>query len=239
MIPHEHGGWAMVSVPFLLGMMAGVPHWMHLLLFLAWLFLYLASYPFLQALKRATNRRGWIMWGVGYGSIAIICLIAPLFSKPELLLFGPLLLALLLINIGHAIRRTERAIINDLCAILLFSLGGAAAYLLGGGGWDYTMAVVVGFSFLHFASSAFFVKTVFRERNNKRWALYARIYHIVLLVIPWTMGYPLMIFSYVYSVVRAYLLVGKQIRPWKVGIIEIVSTVQFLLLAVYFIRIAY
>ncbi len=37
-IPHEHGGWAMVSVPFLLGMLSGAPNGLHAVLFLAWLF---------------------------------------------------------------------------------------------------------------------------------------------------------------------------------------------------------
>lgn len=45
-IPHEHGGWAMVSVPFLTGMMVATPQWIHLTLFTGWLLLYLASYPF-------------------------------------------------------------------------------------------------------------------------------------------------------------------------------------------------
>lgn len=229
----------MVSVPFLFGMMIGKPQWMHLLLFLAWLFLYLASYPFLQSLKRTANRGHWIKWGLLYGIIAILCLLPPLLSNSALLYFAPLLIALLLVNIWHSIRKSERALVNDLSAIFIFSLGGAAAYLLGGGGWDRMMAIVVLFSFLHFTSSAFFVKTVFRERNNKRWALYARIYHILLLIIPWIVGYPLIILSYLYPASRAFIFVGKSLRPWKVGVIEIVGTVQFLLISVYLIRLAY
>lgn len=213
-IPHEHGGWAMVSVPFLFGMMAGTPGRMHLLLFLAWLFLYLSSYPFLQSVKRTANR--------GY--------------KPSLLYFGLPLIALLLINIWHAKRKSERAMANDVCAILIFSIGGAAAYLLGGGGWDKTMAAVVLFSFLHFTGSAFFVKTVFRERTNKRWISYAYVYHGVLLVIPWSFGYPLLTLPYMFSAARTFAFAGKSLRPWKAGIIEIVGAVQFLLLSAYFIQ---
>ncbi|MFC5407515.1 YwiC-like family protein [Cohnella soli] len=33
-IPHEQGDWAMVSVPILLGMLAGIPRWAHVPLFL-------------------------------------------------------------------------------------------------------------------------------------------------------------------------------------------------------------
>lgn len=234
-IPHEHGGWAMVSVPFLFGMMAGRPQWMHLLLFLAWLFLYLSSYPFLQSVKRTSNRGYWVKWGVGYSLAALVCLILPLMNKPSLFYFGLPLLVLLVVNLWHAKHKSERAMVNDLCAILIFSIGGAAAYLFGGGVWDKTMAAVVLFSFLHFTGSAFFVKTVFRERTNKRWITYARVYHGLLLIVPWAVGYPWLIIPYIFSTVRTFAFAGKSLRPWKVGIIEIVGALQFLLLSVYLV----
>lgn len=235
-IPHEHGGWAMVSVPFLFGMFAGNPQWMHISLFFAWLFLYLSSYPLLLSVKRKTNRGHWIKWGILYGLIAFVCVIPSLISTPSLLYFGPLLVMLLFVNIGYAKRKKERALLNDLCAILIFSIGGAAAYLLGEGGWNSTMAAVVLFSFLHFTGSVFFVKTVFRERENKRWVVYAKIYHGLLLFMPWMVGYPWMTISYIYSTARTFAFAGKSMRPWKVGIIEIVGVVLFLLLSTYFIH---
>jgi hypothetical protein len=235
-IPHEHGGWAMVSVPFLLGMMAGTPQWIHLPLFFAWLFFYLASYPLLQSMKRSAQRGRLMIWGMLYGGIAFFCLIPSLFNKPSLLYFGPLLLLLLTINIWYATRKSERAILNDLCAILVFSVGGAAAYLSGGGDWDETMALVIAFSFLHFAGSAFFVKSLFRERNNKRWIAYARAYHVGLLAAPWAIGFPLMTVAYVLSAVRAFVFAGKTMRPMKAGMIEIASTLQFVLISIYLFR---
>lgn len=235
-LPHEHGGWAMVSVPFLFGMMAGTPQWIHIPLFLAWLFLYLSSYPFLQAVKRAANRGYWTRWGVSYSLVAIVCLIPPLLDTPSLFYFGAPLLVLLSVNAWHAKRKSERAVVNDLCAILIFSIGGAAAYLLGEGGWDKTMWAVVLFSFMHFTGSVFFVKTVFRERANKRWLAYARIYHVLLLAVPWMVGYPWLIIPYVFSTARTFIFAGKSLRPWKVGIIEIVGALQFLLLSVYLIQ---
>jgi hypothetical protein len=86
-IPHEHGGWAMVSVPFLIGMLAGTPRWGHLPLFFAWLFLYLASYPLLQAVKRTASRRFWFRWGALYGAVALACLAQTLSHEPQLFWF--------------------------------------------------------------------------------------------------------------------------------------------------------
>ncbi|WP_094700077.1 YwiC-like family protein [Brevibacillus laterosporus] len=234
-IPHEHGGWAMVSVPFLFGMLAGKPQWMHILLFLAWLFLYLSSYPFLQYVKRNTRTEHWVKWGLLYGLLAVICLVPPLISNPFLFYFGLPLFILLLVNVWHAKRKSERAIINDLCAILIFSMGGAASYLFAGGEFDLTMSAIVLFSFLHFMGSAFFVKSVFRERENKRWTVYAHVYHGLLLFVPWITGFPWMTIAYIFSTVRAFVYAGKAMRPWKAGIIEIIGAVQFLILSSSFI----
>ncbi|OAB45306.1 YwiC-like family protein [Paenibacillus glacialis] len=231
-IPHEHGGWAMVIVPFTMGMMTGNPQWMHLFLFLAWFFLYMSSYSFLQMMKKNANRHRFMKWGSIYSSIAILSLIPPLVSYPPIFFFGPLLLVFVSVNIWHVKHKIERALINNLCAIIIFSLGGAAAYLLGGGGWDRTMAMIVIYNVIYFMGTVFFVKSVFRERKNKRWIVYAQIYHVLSVLIPMVLGNPWMMIGYVFPLVRSFALAGKQIKPTKVGIIEIVGAIQFLLLAV-------
>lgn len=230
-IPHEHGGWAMVSVPFLFGVMAGKPHWEHLLLFIAWLFLYLASYPFLQALKRKNQRDHLLKWSAIYGVIAIAALVYPIVSTPELFYFGIPFLLLLLVNIWHVKQKSERAIINDLCAILIFSLGGAASYLLGGGDFNQVMLEIVIFNFAYFMGTAFFVKTIFRERGNRRWETAARIYHVLILIIPWLVGHLWMTLPFVFPLVRTFLFAGKQMKPMKAGIMEIVGAVQFIVIS--------
>ncbi|WP_027084646.1 YwiC-like family protein [Cohnella panacarvi] len=235
-IPHEHGGWAMISVPFLLGMFAAEAQGMHLAMFAAWLLLYLSSYPFLQSIKRSANKSYWIKWGSLYGAAALVCLIPPLIDTPLLFYFGIPLCLLLLVNVWHTKHKAERALVNDMCAILIFSFGGAAAYLLGGGGWDRTMAAIVLLSFLYFMGSAFFVKSVFRERMNKRWTTYARAYHLIVLAVPWAIGLPWLTLPFVFSAVRAFVYGGKAMRPMKVGIIEIVGSVQFLALSALLIE---
>lgn len=238
-IPHEHGGWAMVSVPFLFGMMAGHPQWMHLLLFLAWLFLYMASYPFLQAFKKRANQQHYIKWGMVYSLLALICVAFPLYRTPELLYFSIPFVGLLLVNIWHVKRKSERKMINDLSAILIFSLGGAAAYLIGGQYWDRTMVLVVLFNFLYFTGTVFFVKSVFRKRGDISWTVAARIYHGLLLIVPWVVGLPWLTLAYLLATLRAFRYAGKQMRPMKVGITEIVSSVFFLLVSMIVIQLTF
>ncbi|WP_343224441.1 YwiC-like family protein [Paenibacillus sp. ACRRX] len=230
-IPHEHGGWAMISVPFLFGMMAGTPQWGHLLLFIAWLFFYLASYASLQALKRSKQRDHLLKWSANYGIIALAALAYPLFQKPSLCYFGIPFVLLLIVNIWHVKHKSERAIVNDLCAILIFSLGGAVAYLFGSGGWDKTMLMVTLINFLYFMGTAFFVKTIFRERGNKQWEATARTYHVLILFVSWACGYPWMTLPFVIPLIRTFLLAGKQMRPMKAGIFEIMGAVQFIVIS--------
>ncbi|MFB4322838.1 YwiC-like family protein [Priestia sp. BR_2] len=188
-IPREHGGWAMVSVPYFIGMVAAKPALLHLPLFLAWLFLYMASYPFLQSLKTPAKRKTWISWGTVYALVAAVFLVPVLVLKPSMLWFAPVLLVLIMVNVWHVLRKAERALLNDICAILLFCTGGAAAYMLGGGGFDQLLAAVVALNFLYFTGTVFFVKSVFRERKNRRWTAYAIMYHSVMLILPIFLGH--------------------------------------------------
>lgn len=230
-IPHEHGGWGMISIPYLFGVLAGTPRLSHILLFIAWLFFYLASYPMLQALKRKKQRAYLLKFTVIYGVIAILAMIYPLIVKPDLFYFGIPLILLLSVNIWHVKHKSERAIFNDFCAILIFSLGGAASYLLGGGGWNLEMLTIVIYNFIYFMGTAFFVKTIFRERGKAVWKNTALIYHVLILLVPWILGQPWMILPFLYPLIRTFLFSGKSMRPMKAGIIEIIGTLQFIIIS--------
>lgn len=230
-IPREHGGWAMVSMPFIIAMMASQPVLLHLPLFLAWLFLYLSSYPLLQALKKTSKRNTWLAWGAGYAAVAVLCLIPVLLKEPWLFWFAPVLMLLITVNIWHVRRKSERALLNDICAIMLFCTGGAAAFMLGGGTWGRELIEVLLFNFLYFMGTVFFVKSVFRERKNKRWIVYAIVYHAIALAVPLVMLHPWMCLPFLYPLVKTLIYAGKQMKPMKVGIMEIIGSVQFLILS--------
>ncbi len=56
-IPKQHGAWAMLVIPFLLSVILGKPTMYHIPLFLAWFFIYLATYPFLIYIKQKKKKR--------------------------------------------------------------------------------------------------------------------------------------------------------------------------------------
>lgn len=55
-IPKQHGAWAMLVIPFLLSVILGKPTIYHIPLFIAWFFIYLATYPFLMYIKQNEKR---------------------------------------------------------------------------------------------------------------------------------------------------------------------------------------
>ena len=55
-IPKQHGAWAMLVIPFLLSVILGKPTMYHTPLFLAWFFIYLATYPFLMYIKQKRKK---------------------------------------------------------------------------------------------------------------------------------------------------------------------------------------
>ncbi|MEK4119087.1 YwiC-like family protein [Paenibacillus sp. FSL W8-0919] len=226
-IPREHGGWAMLIVPYMIGMTAAKPTVLHVPLFLAWLLLYFASYPLLQSLKRK-KQTSEVYWGIGYAAAGAVFLIPVIWHAPWMLWFAPVLLALITVNIWHVVRRKERALLNDLCAILLFCTGGAAAYMLGGGTAGKELAVVALVNVVYFAGTVFFVKSVFRERKNKRYTVYSRAYHVAAPAVPLILGLPWLAAAFLFPLCRSWLFSGKVIKPMKVGIIEIIGSVQFL-----------
>lgn len=232
-IPREHGGWAMLIIPYVTGVIFSQATWVHITLFIAWFFFYLASYPFLQAVRKSKQRSDWMKWGMIYSVIAVVFLIPSVIGFPKLVYLAPIMLVLLSINIWHSKQKSERAWLNDLSAILLFCIGAVAAYWVGGGKWDQNMFMIVLFNFVYFFGTVFYVKSVFRERTNSRWLIGSKVYHIIQILIPVIVGYPLMLIPYLFGTVRAFLLGGKQMRPMKVGIIEIVNSIQFLVFTLF------
>ncbi|MNN99088.1 hypothetical protein D3C81_2186480 [compost metagenome] len=51
------------------------------------------------------------------------------------------------------------------------------------------------------------------------------------MVVPWVLGYPWMLLPFVFPLIRTFLFAGKPMRPMKAGILEIVGSVQFIVVS--------
>lgn len=181
-IPNQHGAWAMLLVPFVLGVAAAGPVWLHAPLFLFWLSAYLFSFAFLQGVRTKRWDRT-VRPMLLYGSVLAAASLLLVIMKPSLLLWAPVFVPLFLVNIGYARRNRERAFANDLAAVVQFHLIIFIALAVADSG-NWTMArTLFALSLLYFTGTIFYVKTVIREKNNPRYYAMSVLYHAMLPVV--------------------------------------------------------
>ncbi|WP_243291481.1 YwiC-like family protein [Bacillus sp. FJAT-47783] len=226
LLPKQHGAWAMLVIPFLLGGYAGGFSWFHIPLFIGWLFLYLATYPLLMSFK-IKRKKEYLQWFYRYFFIAITMLLILLFYNIKLIYFGIAMVPFFFINLYYAKKKNERAFINDVAAIMSFCIGALTSYYVGSGELTFDAFLVSIFCFFFFIGSTFYVKTMIREKKNEMFKWFSWGYHILLIIVLIMSGYSLFTILYVPSVLRAVYLYGKKMTIMKVGIMETVNAIYF------------
>ncbi|MCY8788743.1 YwiC-like family protein [Bacillus inaquosorum] len=234
LIPKQHGAWAMLLIPFLLGMIKGGPVFWHIPLFLGWLFLYLAVYPVTLALKKKQIKpyQKWICY---YGFPACCFLLASVFHKPPLIWVGVSLLPLFLIHMYYARRKNERALVNDIAGVLFFCSGGLASCWLGNGTLDGWAWFIFSQSALFFIGSSFYVKSVIRERKNSAFAYWSWGYHLLLPFLSALLGAGWAFLAFIPSSLRAWFFHERDWPVKTIGILEIVNACFFFAVMCMFI----
>lgn len=235
-IPKQHGAYSMLLIPFLFGVFLGNPKWGHVSLFIAWVFFYLATYPFLMSLKLKRKRNYYLKWAAIYFSMATLGIIYPLITEIRLLFFGLAMVPFFLINMYFSWKKNERAFMNDFVAIIVFSIAGLTSYFYGTGMLDKIAWELFGHSIIYFIGTAFFVKTMIREKRNVRYKIASWTYHLGLIPIFFIFQVSIYLVAYIPSILRSILLYGKNVKVKTVGIVEIVNATYFFItiLFIYF-----
>ncbi|AZU61238.1 YwiC-like family protein [Neobacillus mesonae] len=232
-LPKQHGAWAMLIIPFWLGVFNGGFLWQHIPFFFGWLLLYLATYPMLLIFKKKKVPY-YIKWTLIYMLPALLLLVIPLMERPSIYFFGLLMIPFFIINAYYTSINRDRAFMNDISAICAFSIAGLASSYFGAGG--ITIETLI-FSFLSsilfFIGCTFYVKTMIREKKNSQFKWVSWVYHS-LLVLSWLVfGLWIVVLAYIPSLVRAIIFYGKKLSPKEIGIYEIVnSAIFFILMAI-------
>lgn len=229
-IPNQHGAWAMLIVPFLFGMLASTPGAIHSLLFVCWLLIYLFMFPLLQWIRMGTAkskvkadryRKPLLL----YGALLVPAALALILLRPEVLKLALLFVPLFGVNAIYAKQKRERALLNDIAAIVQFSLMVFISYQLGGG-TDLRLATELFLiSTLYFVGTAFYVKTIIRERNNKRFYVYSVVYHVLLLALAVWQLQPALWIAALILLARAAWFPRTGITAKQSGMLEIVYSV--------------
>ncbi|HEX6968219.1 MAG TPA: YwiC-like family protein [Micromonosporaceae bacterium] len=224
-VPPQHGAWAMLVVPYLVGVLLVGPTWVHLPLLAAWMAGYLWSYYVFQALKSRRPGRYRPQLTL-YSAVALPLVAVVAVARPAVLWYAPAYAFLVAVNAWYAWRRRERALGNDLVAVLQSSLmvfvtatvaAEQPVELLG------AFAATLGY----FAGTVWYVKTMIRERGNAAYRRWSVGYHLAAFLAAAWAG-PVLAGFFGWLLLRAAVLPRLRLSPLHVGLVEIGNCVALI-----------
>jgi asparagine N-glycosylation enzyme membrane subunit Stt3 len=231
-IPRQHGAWAMLLLPVLLGVAASAPNPWQLAVAVAALAAYLASAT-AQTWSRSRRPPEYRLPIAVYGSVAAVVGLALVVRFPELLLA-----AVVVVPTGIAVLRgaqpgTRRDLANSFAQVAQsLVLVPVTAWV--SGTWDpalvlaYTL-VAAGYQ----VGVVLVVRSVLRERGNEAFAAVSVGFHVALVVLavlllplPYAiLAGGLALRSAALPIAQRRLAGGpRPLRPIHVGIVEIVAS---------------
>ena len=251
-LPQQHGAWAMLLVPALVGAVRGGLDPLQLVLAAAMLAaygLFNAAGLAVRARRRERYRRPIATYGVLAAGLGLIALVL----HPALLLWLAAYLPLGLLTGFLTWQRRERSLLNDAVTILAACLFAGVMYQAGPdrpdlgmlgdlAGWRLMIWVIVAL-FAYFFGTALYVKTVIRERANPAYHRSSVAYHAgwaAFWALSGSLGVPIapgvrvgLALLFLALTVRAKLMAGRRVKPLYVGLGEIVFSVVIALLAIW------
>ncbi len=232
-LPHQHGAWAMLALPILVGMAASrfVPG--QLLLMGAAVAAYLASAT-IQAWLRARRRPSFVPSIVAYGAAAAVLGFPLLVLEPRLLLVVVVLLPAGALTLGAARPGTPRELALSLAHVAQASMLAPATMLLAGEASANLLVAATALVAAEMSGSTLAVRSVIRERDNVGFAVRSVAFHVVAtLVAAATLPPAYALLGGLLTVRAAVLPVARQrlagtrwkLRPVHVGVVEAVASI--------------
>lgn len=186
-LPNQHGAWAMLVVPWVLGFVwvvrKGGPVTASLLLFACWLVGYFAFFATSQWLRSRFRPRylpavRTYACGTGVLGIAVVAVQPHWWSWG--VVFGPLVA----LSLWLAWRRRDRGLLSGVTTVVAASL--LPVVLSSDGAWPWTappqMVGVALVCFGYFFGTVLYVKTIIRKRGNLRWVVASTVWHIACML---------------------------------------------------------
>lgn len=227
--PREHGAWAMLIMPFLLGIaISGVTIY-HLSSGIGFFFGYLAMNAFLMMVRQPKRFREVLLSFPVYAGVGTIFLFPPFLHKPQAFLPILAMLPLLAISVMFILKKRERHFANDLAGITTLTMLLPISAGLGQQLHYPTLFLTMVLNIVYFTGSVFYVKSMIRERSNQTFRWMGIFYHICVLAASILLQSSTLLFLLflpgaikMFSVIRV-----NRLTPLTVGITEIVNAVWF------------
>lgn len=222
-VPNQHGAWAMLASPLLVGVLAGGASWVHVPLTAFWFAGYFAFFATSLWLKSRRRARYWPPVRA-YGVLAEALGAVTLVLDPRLIVWAPMFLVPLGVGLWAAGARRDRDLVSGVTTVVGSALMTVVAYAAGPGA-DITRAWLLALvQFCYFAGTVFYVKSAIRERRNPRFLQLSVAVHalaaVVLSLVSWPVG---LVFAALTA--RAAVLPRVGWSPKRIGLTEIVATI--------------
>jgi hypothetical protein len=229
-IPPEHGAWAMLLVPFLLGTFSATPSWWSLLLLVAWLAAYLTTYFAVRWLKTRRLRHRGVRFRtpmIGYAAVLTTTGAALVIAEPWLLAAALAFVPFELVAVVLALKGRERCWVAGVASATAASLMAPVSYRVADGDDRQLALLLFTVSWLSLAGVVLHVKSTIRERDDRRFRWASIAFHLVALglaiwIEPW------MALPFGYLLLRAIFVPQHGWRPARIGAVEIVGSVLVL-----------
>jgi hypothetical protein len=240
-LPPQHGAWAFLGLPLILGALIAPATPLLALLALSWISAYPLSYAVLGMIRSPHAERFRRPAGVWAMVVAPACAVLVV-AQPWLLGPGALFAILFAINAVYARRNDERSLVNDLVFILecsaivpiMWGIGSAASSASGRPDLPVPAEVwlLAALCTLVLIGSTLHVKSLIRERADPRYTSASKMYATACLpagtalALAWGLpnGWWLLV-PFVALALRAWRPMRGRQRPGVIGAIELVCFV--------------
>ncbi|WKD59961.1 YwiC-like family protein [Corynebacterium caspium] len=197
-IPNQHGAWAMLISPAVIGTVIAVTgisqrqeffeYLLIITILLAWFSGYGAFFAFglVAKARTAARKRDYLTPVLVYGGISLVTMLLSLFMKPNLaywaLVFGPLIGIAIYETIKGRSRSTLCGVSTTVASAVLIPV--MAQVAMGARmvdiPWGIINAAII--LALYFSGTIFYVKSMIRERNNLAFLKVSIGYHVFALL---------------------------------------------------------
>lgn len=256
-LPQQHGAWAMLFLPFIVGVVLRVKEVGFQAFTVPLLFLWLIGYFAFHALSlwlkaNPHNKQRYLLPLQVYGGLSVVLGAVVLWLEPALIQWAAVYAPLLGIGLWQAWKRDETALLGRLSTVVAACLicavtfsDGLVPFVQGVqtdarfGRAAAATATLTGY----FMGTIFYVKTMIRERGEKGFLAYSTSFHALLTVLAvlaasvhWV-GWPIPLF-FLATTLRSVGMPlsgpmrGKTITPKQVGLLEFGFSVALLLILV-------
>jgi hypothetical protein len=230
--PPQHGAWAFLIVPLLLGSFLGAGNALGLLFSLTWIAAYPLSYfggrAFLARVRRGlwtTRARSELRSAIPWAVITLFGTSTLIAMQPWILLPGLLIVALWSFSIYLTWLGRERGITNGLLLVVLASTAPILMYAIANDQRfsnliPHSIWIATLVSLLFFMGSVLHVKALIREATNRRWHLISVGFHVAVVI---ALGLSTLsrwlITPFAFALARTVLM-KPGMRPGRIGAIE-------------------